>query len=98
MAVNTSCRGPDGFHGLHNVNDPNSRKDPQESFFLAETMKYFYLLFTDDIISLDEWVFNTEAHPLPVWSEEGASKWIPLFAEFDREGLSQYFTNTTTAK
>ena len=32
-----------------------------QSFFLAETLKYLYLLF-----SLDEWVFNTEAHPLKI--------------------------------
>ena len=39
----------------------------QQSFFLAETLKYLYLLFSDDdLISLDQWVFNTEAHPLPV--------------------------------
>ena len=26
-----------------------------------------YLLFSDDeLISLDQWVFNTEAHPLPI--------------------------------
>lgn len=38
------------------------------SYFLAETLKYLYLLFDDnDPISLDEWVFNTEAHPLPVF-------------------------------
>jgi len=39
--------------------------DVQESFFLAETLKYLYLLFTDDdVIPLDRYVFNTEAHPL----------------------------------
>lgn len=39
--------------------------DSMESFWLAETLKYFYLLFSEtDVISLDEWVFNTEAHPL----------------------------------
>ncbi|RPA98893.1 seven-hairpin glycosidase [Choiromyces venosus 120613-1] len=39
--------------------------DSQESFFNAETLKYFYLLFSDpDLISLDEYVLNTEAHPL----------------------------------
>lgn len=28
--------------------------------------QYLYLLFSDDsLISLDKWVFNTEAHPLP---------------------------------
>ncbi|KAB5518691.1 glycosyl hydrolase family 47-domain-containing protein [Coniochaeta sp. 2T2.1] len=38
--------------------------DNMESFWLAETLKYFYLLFaTPDVVSLDEWVFNTEAHP-----------------------------------
>ena len=30
-------------------------------------MQYLYLLFSDDeLISLDQWVFNTEAHPLPI--------------------------------
>ena len=40
-----------------------------ESFWLAETLKYLYLLFEDDpsVLSFDEWVFNTEAHPLPIW-------------------------------
>lgn len=38
--------------------------DSMESFWLAETLKYFYLLFADeDLVSLDEWVLNTEAHP-----------------------------------
>jgi mannosyl-oligosaccharide alpha-1,2-mannosidase len=46
-----------------------TRKEPthadgMESFFLSETLKYFYLIFSDhDFYSLDEWVFNTEAHP-----------------------------------
>lgn len=40
-----------------------------ESFWLAETLKYLYLLFEDDptVLPFEEWVFNTEAHPLPVW-------------------------------
>ena len=38
-----------------------------QSFFLAETLKYLYLLFSPpSVISLDEWVFNTEAHPLKI--------------------------------
>ncbi|EGO55734.1 hypothetical protein NEUTE1DRAFT_67654 [Neurospora tetrasperma FGSC 2508] len=38
--------------------------DSMESFWLAETLKYFYLLFAEpDVVSLDEYVFNTEAHP-----------------------------------
>lgn len=39
-------------------------EDKMESFWTAETLKYFYLIFSrPDMISLDEWVFNTEAHP-----------------------------------
>ena len=38
--------------------------DNMESFWIAETLKYAYLLFaTPDVVSLDEWVLNTEAHP-----------------------------------
>ncbi|KAJ2898431.1 hypothetical protein MKZ38_003938 [Zalerion maritima] len=39
------------------------QNDSMESFWLAETLKYFYLLFAEpDLISLDDWVLNTEAH------------------------------------
>lgn len=39
-------------------------EDKMESFWTAETLKYFYLIFSPpDMISLDDWVFNTEAHP-----------------------------------
>ncbi|OAR05772.1 hypothetical protein LLEC1_02431 [Akanthomyces lecanii] len=38
--------------------------DAMESFWLAETLKYYYMLYAGpDVISLDEWVLNTEAHP-----------------------------------
>lgn len=39
-------------------------KDEMESFWIAETLKYYLLLFSEpSLISLDEWVLNTEAHP-----------------------------------
>jgi hypothetical protein len=39
--------------------------DHQETFFLSETLKYLFLIFSeDDVLPLDEYVFNTEAHPL----------------------------------
>ncbi|KAF4857097.1 Mannosyl-oligosaccharide 1,2-alpha-mannosidase MNS1 [Colletotrichum siamense] len=44
--------------------DPLPKEDYMESFWLAETLKYFYLVFSPpDLISLDEYVLNTEAHP-----------------------------------
>jgi mannosyl-oligosaccharide alpha-1,2-mannosidase len=43
---------------------PPSKSDSMESFWTAETLKYFYLIFSEpDLISLDEYVFSTEAHP-----------------------------------
>ncbi|XP_054876493.1 mannosidase, alpha, class 1B, member 1b isoform X1 [Poeciliopsis prolifica] len=60
-----------GYTSINNVCDPDypSPRDKMESFFLGETLKYFYLLFSEDadLISLDKYVFNTEAHPLPIW-------------------------------
>ncbi|XP_008283380.1 mannosidase, alpha, class 1B, member 1b [Stegastes partitus] len=60
-----------GYTSINNVRDPEypSPRDKMESFFLGETLKYLYLLFSDNpnLISLDQYVFNTEAHPLPVW-------------------------------
>jgi mannosyl-oligosaccharide alpha-1,2-mannosidase len=40
-------------------------EDSMESFWLAETLKYAYLIMDDeDAWSLDDWVLNTEAHLL----------------------------------
>ena len=37
--------------------------DEMESYFLSETLKYLYLIFCDDdVISIDDYVFNTQAH------------------------------------
>lgn len=61
-----------GYTSINNVRDPEypSPRDKMESFFLGETLKYLYLLFSDDpnLLSLDRFVFNTEAHPLPIWT------------------------------
>jgi mannosyl-oligosaccharide alpha-1,2-mannosidase len=39
--------------------------DHLQSFWIAETLKYFYLIFSEpELISLDDYVLNTEAHPL----------------------------------
>ncbi|KIN03655.1 glycoside hydrolase family 47 protein [Oidiodendron maius Zn] len=47
------------------VTDSPTRRDSMESFWLSETLKYFYLIFSPpELISLDDWVLNTEAHPL----------------------------------
>ncbi|KAI0838448.1 glycoside hydrolase family 47 protein [Hypoxylon sp. FL0890] len=64
-AIVSQTRTEAGSSAINNVLLPNSdKKDEMESFWLAETLKYFYLLYSDPgLISLDEWVLNTEAHP-----------------------------------
>jgi len=68
QALEKACKTEGGYSGVKNVYQVGGQKDDvQQSFFLAETLKYLFLLFSDDnLISLDQWVFNTEAHPLPI--------------------------------
>ncbi|KAF9621641.1 hypothetical protein IFM89_025373 [Coptis chinensis] len=57
-----------GFTSLNDVTKlPPERRDKMETFFLGETLKYIYLLFSEStVLPLDKFVFNTEAHPLPL--------------------------------
>lgn len=57
------CKNETGFCALKSV-VTKEKEDYMESFFLAETLKYAFLLF-DDNQSLDfkSVIFNTEAHP-----------------------------------
>ncbi|KAK6150037.1 hypothetical protein DH2020_017562 [Rehmannia glutinosa] len=62
-----------GYTSLDDVTVlPPHRRDKMETFFLGETLKYLYLLFGDrDVLPLNEYVFNTEAHPLPIRGTAG---------------------------
>ncbi|KAJ6623543.1 glycoside hydrolase family 47 protein [Mycena sp. CBHHK59/15] len=66
-SFNTYLTATIGFAGIDDVNNKNSTKiDDMESFWFAEVLKYLfvYLTFDDpEHISLDDYVFNTEAHP-----------------------------------
>lgn len=66
QAVEEISRTPVAASAIWDVMEQNPRRiDSMESFWLAETLKYFYLCFEEfDVVSLDEWVLNTEAHPL----------------------------------
>ncbi|XP_039596706.1 mannosyl-oligosaccharide 1,2-alpha-mannosidase IA [Polypterus senegalus] len=68
QALEKYCRVDAGFSGIRDVYSTTPNYDNmQQSFFLAETLKYLYLLFSDDdLLPLEDWIFNTEAHPLPV--------------------------------
>lgn len=72
QALEKYCRTDGGYTGIKDVYSQHPQQDDvQQSFFLAETLKYLYLLFSpDDHLSLDRWVLNTEAHPLPILSSK----------------------------
>ena len=71
-AIERYCKAKYAYGSIHGVNNPNVRADDKmESFFLAETMKYMYLLQDPDteVDILHKHVFNTEAHPMRIFSE-----------------------------
>lgn len=91
-AIEARCRTASGaYAGLRSVSSATTaagaggkgseaaQEDLLESFFFAETLKYLYLLFSDDEptkgaatsaqaadLDLDRFVFTTEAHLMPV--------------------------------
>ncbi|KAF8717523.1 hypothetical protein AX14_012169 [Amanita brunnescens Koide BX004] len=69
QAIEKHCRTEYGYASVSMLDSlPAHHRDEMPSFFLAETLKYLYLLFLDnDILPLDHWVFNTEAHPFPIF-------------------------------
>ncbi|KAJ7016913.1 glycoside hydrolase family 47 protein [Mycena alexandri] len=71
QAIETHCRVPSGgYASVLNVEQvPVTWEDKMETFLMSETLKYLYLLFSDNtVLPLDQYVFNTEAHPLPIFS------------------------------
>ncbi|KAL2257401.1 hypothetical protein VTK26DRAFT_216 [Humicola hyalothermophila] len=68
-AVTAATRTEHAYSAIESVEAAGAgetvKVDSMESFWIAETLKYFYLIFSEpDLISLDDYVFNTEAHPL----------------------------------
>ncbi|KAI5641340.1 glycosyl hydrolase family 47 domain-containing protein [Phthorimaea operculella] len=68
-ALQQHTRVPCGYAA---VNDVRTRlqEDRMDSFVLAETFKYLYMLFGEDKdlpVSLEDYVLTTEAHFLPLW-------------------------------
>lgn len=58
------CRTDEGYAHLKSV-VTKEKSDAMQSFVLAETFKYFYLLFAPEkTLDFKKVVFNTEAHPI----------------------------------
>lgn len=70
LAIEKYCKTKIAYGALGDVKEQNSKpRDEMESFFLAETLKYLYLLNDPDseIDILNKHVFNTEAHPMRIF-------------------------------
>jgi len=67
--LNRSARTTHGYSSMEQINSIEQKMtDSCESFFYAETLKYLYLIQADpELVPLDKFVFNTEAHPLRIW-------------------------------
>ena len=65
-SIEKYCKIDEGYASLKNVVS-KEKMDSMESFFLAETLKYLYLIFApEETLDLNKFVFNTEAHPLKI--------------------------------
>ncbi|GAM26623.1 hypothetical protein SAMD00019534_097980 [Acytostelium subglobosum LB1] len=81
-AIEQHCRVETGYVGLKDTNNPSKKDDLQQSFFMAETLKYLYLLFEDsEMIPLDKYVFNTEAHPLPILNDQQVKEYFEMISK-----------------
>lgn len=60
--IKRSCRCENGYTRVKNVLT-GEKDNLMDSFFLAETLKYIYLIFDDSRLNFDNVIFNTEAHP-----------------------------------
>ena len=59
------CKSKCGFSALDNSSDNQSKSGKMDSFFLAETLKYLYLILDDQHWIHDApIIFTTEAHPM----------------------------------
>mmetsp|Transcript_29764 Transcript_29764/g.95727 ORF Transcript_29764/g.95727 Transcript_29764/m.95727 type:complete len:666 (+) Transcript_29764:196-2193(+) len=68
--------------------------DEQQTFWLAETLKYFYLLFAPvELIPLTDYVFNTEAHPVMIQPESASAhfKWAGVMPADDQVGTVRFW-------
>jgi len=63
------CKTDAGYTTVSDVGTM-AQADGMPSYFLAETLKYLYLLFEENSkVPLDKFVFNTEAHPLSIQAD-----------------------------
>ncbi|XP_061148448.1 ER degradation-enhancing alpha-mannosidase-like protein 3 [Syngnathus typhle] len=95
--LNAYARVPCGFAAVQDVRT-GTHEDRMDSFFLAEMFKYLYLLFTEKTqlpIDIDNYIFTTEAHLLPVSLSTTQPSCLGNKTETDAEAYKEdLFTHT----
>lgn len=81
------ARVPCGYAAVNDVRT-GKHEDRMDSFVLAETLKYLFLLFADPeelVLDLDEFLFTTEAHllPLTLASHNNNTSKLPVMVDDD---------------
>jgi len=76
LAFEKHCKAPHGYGAHPDVFNANAQccrgnDDKQETFWIAETIKYAYLTQAEDFggVDLTKFVLNTEAHPYKLFKE-----------------------------
>ena len=75
-AIERRCRTPSAYAKWGSTGLNEGLEDNLESFFFAETLKYLYLIFSDETeFDVDRYLLTTEAHvlPLPINLDEASA-------------------------
>ena len=78
-SIEKHCRTEVAYSGIKDVTEIPAKPDNQmQSYVMAETFKYLYLMFDEyaaKLLPLNEYVFNTEAHPVRIIFDINDYKW-----------------------
>ena len=90
-SIEKHCKTDIAFSGIQDVTEIPAKQDNQmQSYVMAETFKYLYLLFDDyaaSLLPLNQYVFNTEAHPIKIINDIDEYDWYKpqIFSNDDNQ-------------
>eukprot|EP01083_Nonionella_stella_P074438 201927_1 len=91
-SIQKHCKTDVAYSGIEDVTVIPAKQDNQmQSYVMAETFKYLFLLFDDyaaKLLPLDKFVFNTEAHPIRIISDITKYKWYNADGDGETETVA----------
>lgn len=103
LSIEKYCKVEDGYVGIMDVRvaEQSFYINQTETFLFAEVLKYLYLTFADpNVINLDEWVLNTEAHPFiapPSLDTYAVTRWVGPVEPFHLRAIRAAVTAARSA-